>query len=313
LSERRRDPADGQWRLFSHPEPLREGAAECPFCPTTDRARPTLVPRASFELAVLDSPFPRLTPAARQPELRESDLYSVAPAAGASEVIVYSDRHDATLADLGADRIGALVHVWADRYSELGARPEVKYVLVFEDRLDPTDEHPHGEVYGFAVIPPRVRAHLEQAAAHLAEHGSCVVCDVVAREQSDGVRLVAQNESFLAFVPFAARLPCEVQVAAKRHAASLLDLTDPERAALARLLAELLHAYERLTDGPLSYVLALQQAPTDDGGWEPISHLRLELTPPSHVVGASELAAGAYVNESRPESSAARLRAALSS
>jgi len=321
VNERRRDPTDAQWRLFS-PGRLpadTSGAGElCPVCPTTDRSRPTEIPRASFEIVVFDNRYPRLTAAPEAPDALGDELYELAPAQGAAEVVVYSDRHDATLAELGPERIEALVHVWADRYSELGARDEVRYVLVFENRAA-TVEHPHGEVYGYPVIPPRVRLQLEQARRHLEEHGTCVACDVVAREQSDGVRVIAQNDSFIAFVPFAARFPYEVHVATKRHAASLLDLTDPERAALARLLAPVLSAYERVLERPLPYVLALQQAPTDDGGWEPVSHLRLELTPPSRSSGelrpapASEVAAGAYVNDARPEESASRLRHALPS
>jgi UDPglucose--hexose-1-phosphate uridylyltransferase len=319
VNERRRDPTDGQWRLFSasRRDEGALGAELCPLCPTIDPARPTEVARPSFEIAVFDNRFPRLAAAPETPAALIGDLYTVAPAQGAAEVVVYSDRHEATLAELGAERIEGLVHVWADRYSELGARDEVRYVLIFENG-GATVEHPHGEIYGYPVIPPRVRLQLDQARIHLAEHGTCVVCDVVAREQSDGVRIVAQNESFVAFVPFAARFPYEVQVATKRHAASLLDLTDPERAALARVLAKLLEGYDRLFGFPLPYVMALQQAPTDDGGWESVSHLRFEFAPQNRSSGevrpapASELAAGAYVNDARPEKSALELRSALS-
>ena len=150
---------------------------------------------------------------------------------------------------------------------------------------------------------------------HLERHGTCVFCDVVARERADGVRIVAQTPGFLAFVPFAARYPFEVHVMAHRHVPSLLDLSDPERAELAQLLKVVLGGYDRLFGFPLPYVMAMHQAPTADHGWLPVSHLHLEFLPPHRsatklkYLAGSELGGGAVINDSRPEAMAAVLRA----
>ncbi len=103
---------------------------------------------------------------------------------------------------------------------------------------------------------------------------------------------------------------------AQRHAPSLLDLTDDERGALAAVLHNVLEAYDRLFGFPLPYVLAIHQAPTDDGQWQAVSHFHVELLPPHVNEGevrrpyAPELAGGVAVNAGVPEQSAARLRAA---
>ncbi len=141
-------------------------------------------------------------------------------------------------------------------------------------------------------------------------------CDVVARERADAVRIVAHNRSFLAFVPFAARYPYEVQVIAHRHAASILDLTDPERHSLARILKVVLGAYDRLFGFRLPYVMAMHQAPTDDGQWQSVSHLHMEFMPPHRsatrlkYLAGSELGGGAFINDTSPEATAAQLRLA---
>jgi len=233
---------------------------------------------------------------------------------------VYTDDHDATLASLGRDRIEALINVWADRYAELGARRDVAYVFIFENRgaeLGVALDHPHGQIYAYPEIPARVAWRLECARLHLAAKRTCVHCDVIARERADGVRIVAQTESFTAFVPFAPRFAYEVHVLSRRHAASLLDLTDPERASLAEILESVLGAYDALFGFPLPYAMAVHQSPTDDGENAPISHFQIEFAPVhetatrlKHIAG-SELGAGTFVVDGRPEDHACELRAAL--
>ena len=323
MTERRFDPVTGEWRMFARHRQDRTFLPpedHCPLCPTVDPARPTEIPFPAFDMVVFENRFPSLVRQPPAPEVVDSALYRVAPAAGANEVIVYSDDHDLQLADMEVPRIARLVDVWADRYAELGARDEVAYVFVFENRgvaVGVTLHHPHGQIYAYPEIPPRPRRELDVALAHHERHGTCVFCDVVARELADGVRVVAQNESFVAFVPFAARFPYEVHLVAHRHAPSLLDLTDTERSSLAALLRQVLTGYDRLFGFPLPYVMAMHQAPADDGQHQAVSHLHMEYTPAHRTaeklkyLAGSELGAGAFLNDTAPEDTAARLRAAV--
>ena len=323
MTERRRDPTTGQWVTFATHRQDRTflpAADSCPLCPTKVPTMPTEVPEPSYDLVVFDNRFPSLVPNPPAPSVAPSELYAVEPGYGATEVVLYTDDHHATLADVGVDRLVRLVDVWADRYSELGAREEVQYVFIFENKgeaIGVTLHHPHGQIYAYPEIPPRPRLELEIAKAHLAAHGRCVFCEVVARERADGVRVVAQNTSFLAVVPFAARFPYEVHVISHRHASSLLDLTRPERRLLAELLDQVLKGYDALFDFSLPYVMSMHQAPTDDGQWQAVSHFHIEFTPPHRTAGklkylaGSELGAGAFINDTTPEDTAAALRVAV--
>jgi len=56
------------------------------------------------------------------------------PGRGAAEVVLYSPDHDASLASLGREHVRRVIDLWAERTETLLARPEIKYVLVFENR-----------------------------------------------------------------------------------------------------------------------------------------------------------------------------------
>jgi UDPglucose--hexose-1-phosphate uridylyltransferase len=322
-AERRYDPATGEWTVHAAHRQDRTflpAADACPLCPTRDPNVPTEVPREAYDFVVFDNRFPSLVAEPPLPETVATPPYAVAPATGAAEVVVYSDDHDLKLADMDAPRIARLLDVWADRYAELGKRDEVAYVLVFENKgeaMGVTLHHPHGQVYAFPEIPPRPMAELTAAAKHFERRGTCVRCEIVADETASGARVVAMNESVVAHVPFAARYPYEVSIAMRRHTASLLDVTAPERRRLAEVLREVLRGYDALFGFPMPYVMVMHQAPTDDGEWQHLAHLHVELLPPFRTatklkyLAGSELGAGTYVNDTLPEATAATLREAV--
>jgi len=322
MSERRFDPTTATWVTFADHRQGRTflpAQEECPLCPTRPGGPLTEVPREAFEIAVFDNRFPALSPTAPQDPASDGP-YLTGPAHGRCEVVVYSDQHDSTLTDLGRERIKLLVDVWADRYDVLGAEPGISYVMPFENKgeiVGVTLHHPHGQVYAYPDVPPRAASKLAAARRYHDVHGRCVHCDVVAHESKDGTRVVAETDHAVAFVPFAARYPYEVQIAPRRHCPHLGDATAQERADLAELLHRVLESYDRLFDMRLPYVLAVQQQPTCPGPWADISHLHIEITPPHRTadklkyLAGSELAAGAFLGDVLPEVAAKALRERL--
>jgi UDPglucose--hexose-1-phosphate uridylyltransferase len=317
--ERRRDPLTGEWITFSTHRQDRTflpSTDACPLCPEREDVL-TEIPRAHYDIVVFDNRFPSFTASAPPATVPGVEGFLAAPATGAAEVIVYSEIHDLTMAGMDTERIRRIIGVWADRYGVLAGREDIDYVLIFENKgieMGVTIPHPHGQIYGFPDIPPRPKAELERALEHLASRGTCLLCDIVAKERGDGIRVVADNRSFVAFVPFAPRFPYEVHVVARRHATSLLELTEEERRALAQLLKTVLVAYDSLFDFSMPYVMVLHQTPVDGGDWLAVSHFHIEFYPPYRTAGklkylaGSELGGGAFMNDAVPEASAARLR-----
>jgi UDPglucose--hexose-1-phosphate uridylyltransferase len=290
-------------------------AEYCPLCPTSDPASPTEVPSHEYEIAVFENRFPTFRRDAPPPA---GGPQPTLPANGAAEVVLYSSEHDLTLAELPVERIERLVDVWTDRYRELGGRPEVAYVFIFENRgkeMGVTLTHPHGQIYGFPFVPPVVQAELAAAARYRRVNGRCLHCDLVEQETVAGERLVTKNDDFVAFVPSFARLPYEVHVVAREHRRSLAELTQGEQRALASILSVLLRKYDNLWGVPMPFVMVMHQRPTD-GHRHPGCHFHIEFTPPYRsrdklkYLAGCETGAGTFINDVRPEQTAQELRAA---
>jgi UDPglucose--hexose-1-phosphate uridylyltransferase len=323
MNERRYDPTSDSWVTFAGHRQDRTflpAAHECPLCPTSPGGPATEIPRPAFEVAVFDNRFPSLTPTAALAGTQPGGPYLKDAARGRCEVVVYSDRHDTSLATLPRDRTRLLVDVWADRYDVLSAESGVRYVMAFENKgavVGVTLEHPHGQVYAYPDVPPRVATRLAAARSYYGRTGRCVHCDVVQKEVEDGERIVARTDDVIAYVPFASRFPYEVVIAPVAHCGHLPDASHHLRDQLADVLHRVLVGYDLLFDCALPYVLAVHQRPVGAGDWDEISHLQIEIAPPHRsadklkYLAGSELAAGAFMTDVLPETAAASLRAVV--
>jgi UDPglucose--hexose-1-phosphate uridylyltransferase len=321
LNELRWDPTLREWVAYATRRQDRTflpPAEYCPLCPTRPGGFPTEIERESYDIVVFENKFPSFARDAGVPDEPGTPLTPTAPGRGVCEVVVYSDDHDATLASLGERRIRNLIEVWADRYGELGAREEVRYVFIFENKgeaIGVTLHHPHGQIYGFPFIPPRPAKELQAAREYGEQNdGSCLHCDVLAQEQEDGRRVVVKGEHFTAFIPFYAHFPFEVHLYAGRCAPSIADLDAGERRDLASVLERLLVGYDDLFGFSLPYMMVMHQAPTDGDDYDGIAHFHIEFYPPNRTgeklkyQAGSETGAGAFIMDVLPEESAETLR-----
>jgi UDPglucose--hexose-1-phosphate uridylyltransferase len=219
---------------------------------------------------------------------------------GRCEVILYAPDHDATFWSLGATRTRRVVDLWAQRSEELGARPDISYVLVFENRgasVGATIPHPHGQIYAFDFIPDLPLRELERGDTF----------------DEPGDRLVAVSPGWRAWVPEAAIFPFALLLAPNAPVPDLPSLDDAGRDGLASLLVDVLERLDRLFDAQTPYMLWIHQRPSDGGNW-PLARLHVEIVSPwrapgiPRYVAAGELGSGIYFNPVRPDAAAEALR-----
>src|SRR5579871_1164471 len=290
-------------------------AADCSFCPGNRRVSGDCNP-AYTGIFVFDNDMPCVGPAAPTNLETPAGIYRNRPAQGLSRVVCYTPRHDQTLAELDLSRLLALLKTWQEQYRDLGSRPEVNHVLIFENKGDVvgvSNPHPHGQIYATNFIFKTIENEAAVCRRHWQERRRILMDDILAAEQADGRRILAERDSALAFVPYFARYAYETFVVPKQAHASLADLSAEELRDLASVLQEVLIRFDNLWQISFPYVMALHQAPTDGRPHDGF-HFHIEFHPPlrkPHLLkylAGPEVGGGSFLSDTSPEEKAAELR-----
>ena len=322
MSEMRWNPVLREWLVTATHRQDRTflpPAGFCPLCPTKSGGFPTEIEREDFEIVVFENKFPSLAREAVIPSVPSTELYPVDQSKGVCEVVLYSSDHNLTLTQMDETRIRQLIQVWQDRYLDLGKKDEIDYVFIFENKgeaIGVTIHHPHGQIYAFPFVPPKVQREIDSEDEHYAKTNRCLHCDIVQNEIEQKERLIAMNSHFVAFVPFYARYPYEVNIYARKHVPSMAQFDFELQEALASLLKIVLLKYDNLWGTSLPYMMVIHQAPTNNKVY-PGSHFHIEFYPPYRTkeklkyLAGCESGAGTFVNDTLPEDKARELRVSV--
>jgi UDPglucose--hexose-1-phosphate uridylyltransferase len=289
---------------------------DCYFCPGNLRVGG----RRNDDYAgafVFDNDHPCVGPDAPRDLPAPKGIYRNRPATGHARVVCYSPRHNMTLAELDAGQIETLLRVWQEQYVELGNRKEIRHVLIFENKgevVGVSNPHPHCQIYATNFVFKTIETEARVSERHLAETGRVLFQDILKAEREDGRRIIFENESAIAFLPYFARYAYEAFVAPKRTHASIATLNGAELRDFAGALKRLLVTFDNLWQAPFPYVMPLHQAPTDGGDHRGF-HFHIEFHPPLRrpnllkYLAGPEVGGGNFLSDTSPEEKAAELRA----
>jgi UDPglucose--hexose-1-phosphate uridylyltransferase len=296
---------------------------ECPLCPSTP-GRLTEIPASDYDVVVFENRFPSLSQGVEpivghvEGDVLNGDAFVRRPGVGRCEVVCFTPDHDASFAHLKPEQVATVLDAWTDRTRALSALPGVEQVFIFENRgeeIGVTLAHPHGQIYAYPFVPPRTLRMVRAAERHRDLHGECIFCAVVAAEQQAQVRLVAQTDQWVAFVPHAARWPFEVHVYPRRHVPDLTALDDAQRADFPAIYLDVLRRFDGTFGSKMPYIAGWQQWPVHaDPG---LGHLFLQVFSIRRAPGklkylaGSEAAMSVFINDIAPELAAEMLRDAV--
>jgi UDPglucose--hexose-1-phosphate uridylyltransferase len=312
-------PWQGQTESIAQPPSLAYDPA-CYLCPGNTRAGGHQTPQYPGTF-VFDNDFAALKPDAPLATLdvENAGLIRAETERGLCRVLCFDPRHDLTLATMDVFAIRRVVEMWADQAAELGARPDVAYVQIFENRgamMGASNPHPHGQIWATQHIPNEPSLELAAQLAYLAEHHQPLLSAYLNLELAQSIRIVSENDTWAALVPFWAVWPFELLLLPKHSVARVEELTDPQRDGLAAILKQVTSAYNRVFDTPFPYSMGIHPAPAD-GQPHPEWLLHLHFYPPllrsatvrKFMVGFELL--GSPQRDITPESAAATLRQSL--
>ncbi len=314
----------------------------CPFCPSDNKALP------KFDVLAYDNDFPvmslgqtqelrhktkernqKLEIRNQRAEIREqkseignqaSTIFRSAEAVGKCEVILYSPDHGKQLYDLSDAHVLKIVEVWNERFNALQKDKRIKYIFEFENRgeeVGVTIHHPHGQLYAYSFIPVKIREELDNCKKYYRQHKTNLFADLNAAEKKHKKRIVYQNKSFVAYIPYFTDYPFGVFVVNKKLKGNITQFTLAEKKDLADMVKTLSRGFDKIYDRPFPYMMCLHQTPVNEkkyAGAEKYFAFHIEYYPPLRAkdkikwYAGSEMGAGAAANPLDVDECAAILR-----
>lgn len=328
MPELRKDPIIGRWVIISTERgkrPSHFGQTEklvspkaCPFCPGNEAATPREIigyrpdgsepNKPGWSLRVVSNKYPALIIEGdldREPK----GIYDRMNGIGAHEVIIEAPQHEYDLVDLPLQKIKDVLWAYRERYLDLQRDPRFKYILIFKNHgsaAGASVEHSHSQLIATPVIPKRVAEELIGAKKYFDYKERCIFCDIIRQEITDKERVVFENDSFIAFAPYASRFPFETWLMPKAHICHYVDIDIDMHTELAAILKNVLARLKTGLANP-AYNYILHTAPVGNE-YREYFHWHIEIIPKLTKVAGFEWGTGFYINPTRPEDAAKFLR-----
>jgi UDPglucose--hexose-1-phosphate uridylyltransferase len=330
MPELRQDPLSRRWVIIGEDRAARpndfvstisrRADLACPFCLGNEQETPheIAVYKAqdaceAWTVRVVPNKYPAVMNGAApmQPIGPVQPWFQAPVARGSHEVIIESARHVASFAELTDAEALLAFTAYRDRLAQLAANPQYKYAQIFKN-VGPSAgaslEHTHSQLLALPWVPPHIQEELDSCRQHYLDRQQCLLCQLAEEEASAGVRLVAETERFVAFCPFASRVPFETLVLPRAHADRFETATTGELRELATLIRDLIGCIES-AGGISAYNYWIHSSPFDMPARDHY-HWHIEILPCSTKLAGFEWGTGCFINPLPPESAAEILRGA---
>jgi UDPglucose--hexose-1-phosphate uridylyltransferase len=292
--ELRRDPITQSWVIQQTTEVSWTKSGVCPLCPGNEFLCPPnlyVYPYGERSWQVRVIPHRNAVYQIEGDPARQAQgIYDKMRNLGAHEVVIEHPEHALRYAQLSDDHAAQTLRAYVARITDLKKDLRFRYVTLFRNvgkEAGQELEHPHSEITATPFIPRRVAYELRATERHYETKERCLFCDIVRQELDQHERAVEWNDLFLAFCPFASRVPYETWVMPIYHHFSFEeDVTSPDKQVqLARLLKSTLR---RLSTVAKAYHLVLHTSPNVNarpqrpGAWRTLAedyHWHFEILP----------------------------------
>jgi UDPglucose--hexose-1-phosphate uridylyltransferase len=294
---------------------LPEFDLECYLCPGVTRASGVVNPNYN-ETFAFDNDFASFAPNA--PDIdKKGILFRAESAKGICRVICFSKKHNAVLAQLSVQEIESVVRTWINEFEKLSQTGYIKYVMIFENKgkiIGVSNLHPHGQIYATGFIPKILLQEIASTKEYFDNNNRCLFCDHLTEEKNKKVRIIAENQSFTAFVPYFARFSYEINIYSNRHFSKIDQMSEREIKDFANILKRVLCKYDNLFGMIMPNILMMHNAPVDNENYEPFYHFHIEFYPPLRspdklkYLAGFESGGGNIVNPTDPDLAAEQIR-----
>lgn len=185
---------------------------------------------------------------------------------GICKVICFSPDHSKSLAQMSLNAIEDVVRIWQDQYRELGAKENINYVQIFENKgaiMGCSNPHPHGQIWSQSTLPNEVEKKNKHQHKYYIENKRSLLKDYIEQELDEKDRIIFENESYIVLVPFWAIWPFEAMIVPKSVQRNILEMTPLQVSFFAEAISVLTKAFDKIFNCSFPYSSGIHQAPTN--------------------------------------------------
>ena len=251
------------------------------------------------------------------PEVNSHSFYQKAKANGVAKVVCYDPRHNVTLSQMKLEKVVQVFVAFQQEMIGFERDPLIKSVLIFENKgeaVGVSNPHPHCQIYGVDFSLKFVEQQNRIANSYHDLSREDLFEKIIQAEVNDDIRILAENENAIAFIPFFARYAYEVMIFPKQPHSTLISLSKEELHDLVSVFHQVVRRLDMNFEMNFPYVMSIMQAPVDGGDYRNF-RMHLWLQPPFRQPGlikflaGPEIGAGNFMADTIPEEKAAELRA----
>lgn len=324
----RQDPISKEWVIFSSVRKSRphhhktDSAAhqlprydpKCPFCPGNEKMLPGIlfetpgIGDQQWSTRSVPNLYPALSPEGNI-EREKSGFYLCMGAYGHHEVIIDHPRHNKGVHQFEYQQMQSVIETYHTRYRELMRDPNVVMVTIFRNhgkRAGTSLPHPHSQIVASPTVPRSIRLQEIRAEEYFDDMGSCIYCDLMHNEIDASERIIVLNDSFVSFIPYAAKVPYEIWTLPRRHTANFGSISEKEKEDLSVMMRDLISLlYNHLGDPDYNYLI---HSYTRFKSEEPHLHWYIQTIPRILTRAGFEMGSGFFINPDLPEENARSLK-----
>ena len=328
MPELRKDPVTNRWVIIATERSKRPmdfardndemKSAFCPFDYGNEYTTPpevlafrppeTAPNTPKWWIRVVPNKFPALDPELKL-ERYGHGMYDAMMGFGYHEIVIETPDHNAHFATLEDSQVEEIIWAYKARYNVISKNPSVKYILIFKNHKRDAGAslaHAHSQIIATPILPKRVVEELQGSQMYFEYKERCVYCDIIYQERMESVRVVEENDQFIAINPYASRFPFETWVLPKEHAFDFGVIHETQVQGFAQILRNsLLRIYKALDNPPYNFMLHTGPA---NGDGRHSYHWHMEIVPRLTKVAGFEWGSGFYINPTPPEDAAKYLR-----
>jgi UDPglucose--hexose-1-phosphate uridylyltransferase len=309
---RRKRPHD--WKTPSSIEINLPFDKTCPFCPGNEEMLSTIIDEIKnrhqngWASRTIQNKYPALSLNIKSGRSREG-MYLHMNGYGHHEVVIENPHHSNDIPQYSSDEYGSVIEMYHKRYNELMSDPQIEMVTIFRNhgvKAGTSLAHPHSQIIGSPTVPRHIRINEQMAQVYFDDYGTCIYCDLTKCELQSKLRLVFQNSSFVAFVPYAAKVPFETWILPRRHTPVFGEISEIEKEDLAFALKDCISRLFHVLNNPdYNYII---HSFTKFRIHERHLHWFVQIIPRLNTPAGFEMGSGFSINPSIPEDDAALLR-----